>query len=319
MLKVALLGSGKWGKNYVNAVSESKLGRITSVFTSETVCQLAKVGPKTLFAPQSDIAYLAEIVAEELARLKVEAAVVATHPPWTETLTLSVLARGISVMAEKPFSFSCKPLDLIDKLTAQGTIGPIFLINHQHLFSDAVSYMSDRLEQAQIRRIITKAGGFGPFRDYPSMWDYGPHDLSLTSFLTKSRLELIEYRKRTFKDGHREWIAVTSGCNTYALLSTWNNRAPKVHRVSVKGKVDNKAVELIYDDFDARGRLWINGDFPVIPYTPPLTKAVQHFLSKVIDRNPYSDLRFGTYLARQYTHLLDRTSEKWLGKTGQVR
>ena len=308
MLKVALIGCGKWGKNYVNAVNESKLGCITSVFTSETVGQLTKVGSKIIQEPQSDIAFQAEIVAEELCRLKVDAAVVATHPPWTETLTLSVLARGISVMAEKPFSFASKPLDLIDKLTARGTHCPIFLINHQHLFSDAVSLMSDRLEQAQICRIIAKAGGFGPFRDYSPMWDYGPHDLSLISFFTKSRLELIDYRKRSFEDGYRESIAFTCGCNTFALLSAWNNRAPKVHRVSVKGNVDNEAFELIYDDFDARGRLRINGDFPAIPYKPPLTKAVHQFLSTVIDGSAYSDLRFGTYLARQYTNLLHRTN-----------
>jgi len=305
MLRVALLGCGKWGKNYVNAVNESKLGRITSVFTSETVSQLTKVGSKNVHEPKSDMVSQAEIVAEELCRLKVDAAVVATHPPWTETLTLSVLARGISVMAEKPFSFSSKPLDLIDKLTAHGTGCPVFLINHQHLFSDAVSLMSERLEQAQIHRIFTKAGGFGPFRDYSPMWDYGPHDLSLIAFLTQSRLELIEYRRKSFKDGDQESIVATCGRNTCAVISTWNNRAPKTHRVSVKGKVDNQDIEIIYDDFDERGRLRINGNFPALAYTRPLTKAVQHFLSKVNDRNASSDLRFGTYLARQYTHLLN--------------
>ncbi len=301
MLRVALIGCGKWGKNYIQAVKATGLGTVTTILSSLTIRDRWHQRSNSFMSRDVIDDHLIEKLIDDLLRNEhIDAAIVATHPPLTEKYTYSLLRRGISVMAEKPFTFSLECLNKISLLLEQTTSTPIFLINHQHLFSEALTWINQKIMGNEVTSFQSSAGGCGPFRKYSPLWDYGPHDLSILGYLSDKVYTLGNYSSLKSAGGLKEHAELICNGESIGAIGCWNNGKVKTHRVSI-ALLDDL---IVYDDFDPSGKVCINGVYPPIAYTPPLTLSVTRFLETVHSEIQLNDTRFGCELAKRYTRLL---------------
>lgn len=300
MLRLALIGCGRWGKNYIKAVDDSGLGTVTQLLTSKSV-EIQRITNSSYLERsfREDDRYFYKIVKSEIFD-NIDAAIVATNPPLTEKYTIALLDRGISVMAEKPFTFNVSSLSRIQSTLDKSNGQLVFLINHQHLFSRAIDWISSFIDEQRVRSFQSEAGGDGPFREYSPLWDYGPHDLSLLGYLSESEFTLARYFSENIGAGTNQRIDLGAGGDLSARIHVWNNGQIKTHRFSI----ETDSHKIIFDDFSPKGRIWFNGNYPTLEYLPPLTLAVQAFLKKVSTKQCLIDRRFGTSIAVKYTRLL---------------
>lgn len=298
MLRVALFGAGRWGKNYLRAVDDTGYGYISHIFSSTTdpnrINELRCSSAKKI-----NISHQSPLV-DSIESESFDVAVVATNPPTTETLSLKLLECGVSVMAEKPFALHLNALSEVETILENKRNQAVFLIDHQHLFSNAIHFIRNLLRNDLILSYKANAGGLGPYRSYPPIWDYGPHDLAILYLLTSEKLNL--YKSTTIKDvsGISQQLSLESKDQLTASISCWNNKLPKTHIVRIK----TRRHSITYDDFNPMGKLRVDDEFIPLEQRQPLTLAVESFLRRVRNLESASDLRFGTQIASSYTRLL---------------
>lgn len=301
MLRLALIGSGRWGSNYIQATQESGLGEICAIRSRKLVAR-----GRHFYLREEDNNPSLEEVLDGLDKDKIDAAFVATHPPDTGKITLELLRRGVSVMAEKPFTFKTATLREIEKVLDgfNEQKRPIFLINHQHLFSNSVKILRGFLSDEVVTELTAKAGNEGPYRSYSSLWDYGPHPLSMLFYLGPKQLKIINYSKQISNIGEAHEIVVTNDNGFKGTITVANNLTEKVHFVILRTSKN----EISYDDTKPKMRLALNGKSLDHEYCKPLTCSVTTFLNSVLERNIGGDPRFGTALAARYTELISSLS-----------
>jgi len=300
VLRIVLIGCGNWGKNYIQAVKDTGLASITSIITP-TLMQATNLQafPSEQLSNEIPITW-ADIPFKLDLLSQVDAAIVATHPPLTEQYAILLLENGISVMVEKPFTFTRKALTRVSSILAKSKGSLTFLINHQHIFSKAAEHITEYISSTDHVVYSSRAGGQGPMRAYPPMWDYGPHDLALLLYFTKRSFRVTNFLRTGIKSGLKETIILRSEAGDMADITVWNHRPPKTHLVKLK-TADHS---ILYDDFNQEARVQVNCFVPKLDYVPPLTLSVNAFLSSVIRGGSNEDPRFGTEIAEAYTDLL---------------
>jgi predicted dehydrogenase len=297
MMRVALIGNGKWGKNYIKAVEDSGIGVITTLVSPSNLPLSVSISTD----PRSREPIETILKHFNISRENCDAAIVSTHPPLTESYTLELLSMGISVMAEKPFTFNIEALDQVQAILDNSDEKLIFLINHQHLFSKATQVIQNMLKGLKIEYFRAEAGGLGPYREYSPLWDYGPHDLSILAYLSKEILTLCHYHSFKENNGLLENIVLTTSGMIDARMSFWNSRLPKTHNFILKASGQT----FHFDDFDPQGKIKIDGSYHNTEWLPPLSLSVEAFLTRIATKCQVEDLRFGTTLARSYTKILN--------------
>lgn len=143
-MDIILIGSGKWGKNYIKSFEKQKTNLI--VANRENWKDLIK---------HSD------------------GVIIATPPESHIEIALHCLNEQKPVMIEKPLALS---LDDCFKLKEFNL--PI-LVNHIHLFTAGYQNIKNKIDPLSIIQIKTIVNNNSELRNYSNLWDYGPHDLSL--------------------------------------------------------------------------------------------------------------------------------------------
>ena len=218
--------------------------------------------------------------------LDVDAVIVAVHPTRAADFCEGFIGRGIPVMVEKPAA-----LDLVSAqriLDAASVGGAVVLVAHQHLFANAYEYIRAQAQSLNLTEVATRAGGNGPRRDYSVLWDYGPHDVAMLFGLIGSDPIRINSKQETGPEGSHVFLDLTFEQSTQASCEIWNDRLPKTRFLSVR----TSNMEWMYDDLDPRGRLICQGRYLELPYEPPLTRTVRHFVDAV-EAGGTDDYRFG--------------------------
>ena len=273
MLRIGLVGFGKWGRNYVRSAIAAGNGQVTSVALPKGSLNFDDAKSHGLF------------VTSNLDALEVDAAIVATHPHFAPALCQYFFQRGIPVMVEKPAALSIEDGQKI--IDTANTYKSLLLVAHQHLFATAYEHIRTCISDEKVLSIITRSGGEGPYRDYSALWDYGPHDISLIFGLTMSEPSYVEIRHQDTGDWQFK-LDILFPSGSKALSYIWNNRLPKSRFLSVQ--TENSI--WVYDDLDQEGRLSYNGTKQKIAYEEPLTRALRSFLNAVIEGGT-DDYRFG--------------------------
>lgn len=151
VVRLALVGAGRWGRNYIAAAEKSGLARVRHLVSRGGV----------------------DIV---LSRDDFDAVVVAVHPREAVGVACRALARGKPVLIEKPAGLSLREAQLL--ATVEETTGGLVLVGHQHLHSEGMGHLRRRAELDLAVAGDVTFGGPGLARDYSALWDYGPHAVS---------------------------------------------------------------------------------------------------------------------------------------------
>lgn len=147
MIRLGLIGCGRWGRNYVGAAADSGLARVTK------------------------IAHRGDPLPRD-----VDALVVAVHPRDAVDIACRGLALGLPVMVEKPAGLSFAEAERLAH--AEWIAEGVVLVAHQHLFAERMEELHELAADLPSIRGSAYFGGPGPERDYSPLWDYGPHAAS---------------------------------------------------------------------------------------------------------------------------------------------
>ena len=168
-MRLALIGAGRWGRNYIRTISGLSGVRLS---------RLASSNPESVRLVSADC----EVVRawqEVLDARFVDGVIIATPPHLHAEMALAAMEAGMPTLLEKPLAMS---IDQARALKSKATeCGVYSLVDHTHLFHPAYRALKASLpRQGAILEIRCEAGAFGPFRpDVPVLWDWGAHDVAM--------------------------------------------------------------------------------------------------------------------------------------------
>jgi len=251
MIRLGLVGCGAWGRNYIKTIE--------SVPSAELVAICDKTGPITDYR---------EIIS------KIDKVIIATPPSTHWEIATHFLEAGIPVLLEKPVAETLGDAEAIFN-TAQRQNTTI-LIDNTHLFSPAYVALRSMVSNWEHPFNIESFGlNHGPFREYSSLLDYGPHDLSMCFGVTKNYPNSIKITKEEKNPGEI-YILELDFVGIHATIKVGNGHNCKERKFSVIGSDGY----IMYDGLIPSLKLNNSIEFS----SPlPLSEVIHSFVNNTID------------------------------------
>jgi UDP-2-acetamido-3-amino-2,3-dideoxy-glucuronate N-acetyltransferase len=182
--KVAVVGSGYWGKNLVrNFAQLGALGSICDANLNTLNAQAA------LYPGVGTATKLQEVLVDD----KFQAVVIATPAAWHFSQVKEAIVHGKDVFVEKPLALHYDEGQELVELAER--YGVILMVGHILEYHPAVVLLNDivrRGELGQIRYIYSNRLNLGKVRQEENiLWSFAPHDIStIISLLGSAPLEV---------------------------------------------------------------------------------------------------------------------------------
>jgi predicted dehydrogenase len=271
-VKLGLIGFGEWGRNYFRTMRGVRLAELSII---------CKRDPSTVSGPvRKEVPVTSSL--KQVAR-NADGVIVATPPSTHREIACFFLEAGIPVMLEKPVAETVEDAEAIFEASERRGIS--VLVNNIHLFSPSFLAMKRAVEPWSHLRIRSEGGNSGPFRDYSSLLDYGPHDVAMAMAVFGSSPEWAEVFRTESGAGELYNIRLYSG-GSEADLTVGNGMASKKRyfEASCGTRIAT------YDDLAERDKFVLDGRPVKTVLTPPLDEAVHVFARSIQDRD--RDWRF---------------------------
>lgn len=250
MIRLGLIGCGAWGKNYIETIK--------SIPDAELVAVCDKNRPTFDYHQLTNI----------------DKVIIATPPSTHCEITTYFLKNRIPVLLEKPVAETLTDAEAIFN-TAQN-YGTTILIDNTHLFAPAYLGLRDFVNPKDQLEIRTVGVNHGPFREYSSLLDYGPHNLSMCLGLVEKYPDRIKCRRDKKDLGEIYTLELDFG-SAHAVVEVGNGHTRK-ERTLVAITPHH---HLIYDG--SLQSLKINSAFAPVSISPPLTEVVRSFVGTETD------------------------------------
>jgi predicted dehydrogenase len=118
-------------------------------------------------------------------KASLDGVIIATPPQGRQEIIEFFLESGVPVFAEKPLTLDAREtMRLIGKARR---LGIPLIEDFTHLYTWPYIAISEQLAAQDHINIESIGGNSGPVRDYSPVYDYGPHDLSMTLQVFKTR------------------------------------------------------------------------------------------------------------------------------------
>lgn len=328
-LRIAVIGCGYWGINYVRVFSE--LPEVESV----TVCdprgeRLAEVSRRF-----PDVRLTTDL--DQLLNMSnIDAAVVCTGAVTHYDVVHRCLEAWLPVLVEKPMTTSvADALELIDTAKRHRLT---LMVGHTFLYNGAVDKLKDLVEEdemGQLYYLYSRRTNLGPIRhDVNALWDLAPHDISIFNHLIGRMPEWVSavgsnilgncrhdvgfislhYSDTVVGNIHVSWAdpnkvreLVVVGSNRRVVFDD----TQPIERV----KIYEKGVEPLPDEAESFGEYQYqmrDGDIvsPRIAPSEPLKNQCRHFLHCVrTGETPRTDATAGLEVV-QIMRAIDRSIEQ---------
>lgn len=256
-VRLALVGFGKWGRNYVRAARDSGEAQIVGIIT--------RTGDREAGGPEHPHFFAARI--GHAAGL-CDAVVYAGHPSGAAEAAREALELGMPILIEKPAGLSVAEAELIQR--AEVVSNGLVLIGHQHLFAERVEFLrgASAIAPLCIRWNGPAAHGF------PHLWDYGAHAVSM----------LLALRGR-LPDGGKV-MCFGDGCT---MIPRYGSTEDHVHVIQCNEKIATVHAETRRFENSLDGPLLYDG---YAKAEPSLTRQVRAF-ARAVRVGGTDDWRFG--------------------------
>lgn len=155
MITLALVGKGRWGKNYINTIN--------NLSSCELPDKFIKTSDYKDLLLQSDI----------------DGVIIATPASTHFKIAKEFLERGFNVLIEKPMTTNYR--DALELFKIAGEKKNIVMVGHIYLYNPAFLEVKKLIKSiGKIKYISTEGMNYGPIRtDVSALWDWGPHDISM--------------------------------------------------------------------------------------------------------------------------------------------
>lgn len=277
MIKLALIGLGSMGKNYLNTLSSFKNAQITHL-CSKTQRTLDLYSDE--FYKTTDYKSLA-------GRKQIDGIIIATPASTHFQIVSFFLKINIPLLIEKPLTTNY--LDAINLLRLQKNTA--VLVGHTLLYHPTYLKIKQNISKiGKIEMITFEGANNNPRKNTSLIYDWGSHGISLFIDLLKDspkNFKLITYKKQ------EQFIELNYKLNFKGNINCFLNMSWVSPQKKRSLTIHGSKGKLIFDDF-AKSKLTLNNK--PLPYnpTPPLTVELEDFLKSIeTKQKPDSDLKFG--------------------------
>ncbi len=176
--RVAVLGCGYWGMNYVRVLSELPDARIAGVCDQRTA-RLDEVARRYPLVP------LTTDVDEAIGQEETDAVIICTEASTHHKIAKRALDAGKHLLVEKPLTIDAAEAD--ELIEAADQTGRVLLTGHTFLYNEGVKHVKTLIDRGALGRmyyLYATRTNLGPFRsDVNALWDLAPHDVAIFNHL----------------------------------------------------------------------------------------------------------------------------------------
>lgn len=317
MLKLAVIGCGRWGINHV---------RTAHKLFGQGLVAATDPDPRTRQRVKdiSDAISFTTDVDAVISNSEINAAIVATPAETHYEVTKKLLCSGKHVLVEKPITLHQEEAKELIKLADERNLK--LMVGHLLLYHPAILKIKEILKAGRIGRlqyIYSNRLNFGTVRTEENiLWSFAPHDISVVQFLTESipltvRAMGAAFLQNTIEDSTVTYLSYPGNIHAHIFVS-WLHPF-KEHRMVVIG---DKAM-LVFEDSAQKEKLRFypkgfnasngkiekfDGANEIIPYEEkqPLAEEQIHFSQSIIkNQKPLTDGRH----ALEVLAILERAEE----------
>ena len=297
-IKIAVVGSGYWGKNLVRNFYELE--------ALQTVCDTDTNRLNQMMKDYSGIKITTsfdEVLKDET----IKALAIATPASTHYQLVKTALLKGKDVFVEKPLALTVKEGEELVKMSRD--LGRVLMVGHilqYHPAAIKLKEMIDQGELGKIQYIYSNRLNIGKLRTEENiLWSFAPHDISLILMLLGEAPIKVsafggDYLQRDLYDTTLTTLDFPSRVKAHIFVS-WLHPFKEQKLVVVGGKK-----MAVFDDMTKEKLFlyphkvqWVNrvpvaekAEVEPVPFKPaePLKEECRHFLECVISRkNPMTD------------------------------
>ena len=295
MVKVAVVGVGYWGPNFVRIMDELPGSRLVGVCDADTgkFERLAGLYPHVDFTDNLDTL---------LDGNRVDAVVVATGSDSHYEVAKKCLQAGKHALVEKPLALSSSDASELVKIAEDGS--RILLVGHLLRYHNGVVKLREYIDEGYLGKVLyvyTTRVNLGKIRKEESaLWSFATHDISLVNFLLGGEPEYVTASGQSYvRNGIQDVVFVTlhyAGKVMAHLHVSWLD-PHKIRKTTVVGdkkmavlddmqateklRIYDKGVDYVpsYGDYGESLSIRVGDIFiPKIDMAEPLKVECQHFL-----------------------------------------
>lgn len=314
-LKLAVLGYGHWGPNYVRLLDQDPRTEIKFCVEPDLKRQaiLKTQWPAMQVLSDPGVLWL---------QTDVDAVIIATPAQTHYELAHQALLAGKHVLCEKPLSLSETEIETLSQLATARHL--VLMVGHTFLFNTGIQYIQTHLhELGELYYIHASRTNLGPVRhDVSVVADLATHDFSILmallqglpleisargqSFLQPGFQDLafitLQYPDKVLAHVHVSWLCPVKVRQLTIVgrqkMLTWNDLNPlEPIRVYEVGGLK----EPYYQDFGQFQRLSQHGDIhiPSLNLQEPLQQVLAEFIMCIqTGQVPVSNAQFAKGLTR---------------------
>lgn len=265
MIRLGLVGFGKWGQHYINAAQGVDDVKITAVCRNDI----------SKFPDSFRDSYLVTSSLAEVLDSGVHGVIIATPPDSHLSLAEACLKRKIPFLLEKPMALHGTECA---ELVRVATLADVpFQVNHIHLYAPAYVKLRSIVQSWDSPLyIVSQGGNHGPFRDYDSFHDYAPHDVAmiLGLFGERTRVSSFNIEALPQKPGGSIFRLTMNAGSSRSTSYVGNGFQEKHRTLNVISLNTGDCIS--YND-TAQFKLLLNGQPLHYSETSPLVSSIQSF------------------------------------------
>jgi predicted dehydrogenase len=251
MVKVAVVGCGYWGPNYVRTFNELPSSSVSLLcdINTERLKQIKRIYPFIKITTN---------LPEILENSKIDAVCVSTPASTHYKIVKESLLHGKHVLVEKPLTLNVKEGEDLVKIAQDQK--RILMVGHVYLYHPAVQKVKSFIQNGELNNLYylhSIRTGLGPIRrDTNAMWDLAPHDISIYMYLLDQMPKNISARGASYlQDGIEDVVSLSMEFQRQIMgyiHVSWLD-AYKIRKLTIVSK--NKMVE--FDDTNSNEKLKI--------------------------------------------------------------
>ena len=175
-MKIALIGCGYWGKNYVKTLQNNAYLELKYVFD---------INNPSITLPQNII--FTQNLNDILNDSEVEGVIIAIPTKKIFEVAKKCLEAGKNVLMEKPMTDSSQKANELIEIANRNN--RILMIGHIFVYHPAIKKLKEIIEKGELGKILYAYSARiapGPVRnseEIDALWDLAPHDLSIFNYL----------------------------------------------------------------------------------------------------------------------------------------
>lgn len=267
MIRLGLVGVN-WGSKYISTIAGMNDIQLTAV------CRQSK---NKLDLPEGcELFRDWEEFADQASGL-CDGVIIVTPPHLHVPMALDLFKQRVPVLIEKPVCLFKGDLKILNRESKKHATP--YLVGYTHLYSEAYQALKS-LVKPPVSAIQSWGMNAGPYRvGYSSLFDYGPHDLSMCLDLMQYTPDVNNVRAVRTEEGEIYDLTlrfrhspIGKDGGVVAIVRVGNGSRKKQRRF----QVFCESGTLEYDDIKS-DKLTLNGERIEIPTTSPLENVVRAF------------------------------------------